>query len=231
VKVLVVDIGGNNVKLLASGRRGVRKVPSGRGLRPGAMVRAVRAATADWSYQAVVVGFPGAVRAGRIAKEPMNLGPGWIGFDFRRAFSRPVRIVNDAMMQALGSYRSRRMLFLGLGTGLGASLVLDGVPQPLELAHLQYREGFTYEDLLGKRGLDRFGKKRWQKLVFEIVPRLYDAFQVDEVVLGGGNTKLLSRLPRHCRGGSNRNAFRGGFRLFAAPARGQRARARRGGRR
>ena len=195
MKVLVVDIGGNNVKLLASGRPEVRKLPSGPSLTPGRMVAAVRKATADWSYGAVAIGFPGQVRAGRIVSEPMNLGRGWVRYDFRHGFGRPVRIINDAAMQALGSYRSGRMLFLGLGTGLGAALVLDGLTQPLEIAHLPYRAGKTYEDFLGKRGLDRAGKKRWRRLVFEIVPRLREAFQVDEVVLGGGNSKLLRALP------------------------------------
>ncbi len=214
VKVLVVDIGGNNVKLLASGRSEVRKLPSGPGLTPGRMVAAIRRLTATWSYRAVAIGFPGQVRAGRIVTEPVNLGRGWVRYDFRRGFGRPVRIVNDAVMQALGSYRKGRLLFLGLGTGLGAALVLEGLAQPLEIAHLPYRAGKSYEDFLGKRGLDRAGKKRWRRLVFEIVPRLREAFQVDEVVLGGGNSKLLRVLPIGCRRGDNKNAFAGGFRLF-----------------
>jgi predicted NBD/HSP70 family sugar kinase len=214
LKVLVVDVGGNNVKLLASGRRDARKVPSGPRLTPSRMVTAVRWATEDWGYDAVAIGYPGQVRDGRIAAEPMNLGRGWTRYDFRRGFRRPVRIINDAVMQALGSYRGGRLLFLGLGTGLGAALVLEGLPQPLEIAHLPYRGGKTYEDFLGKRGFDRAGRKRWRRLVFEIVPRLQAAFQVDEVVLGGGNAKQLRRLPRGCRRGDNRNAFLGGFRLF-----------------
>jgi hypothetical protein len=219
-RVLVVDIGGNNVKLLASGARDVRKVPSGRTLTPGRMVAAVRRATADWRYDAVAIGFPAPTRDGRILKEPVNLGRGWVRYDLRRGFGRPVRLINDAMMQALGSYRRGRLLFLGLGTGLGAALVLDGVPQPLEIAHLPYRTGRTYEDLLGKRGLERAGKKRWRRLVVEIAARLHAAFQVDEVVLGGGNSKLLRSVPPGCRLGSNRDALAGGFRLFAdrAPA-------------
>jgi len=223
-QVLVVDIGGNNVKLLASGEHEVRKVPSGPRLTPGRMVAAVRKATSDWRYRAVAIGFPGPVRRGRILAEPANLGRGWLRCDLRRAFGRPVRIMNDAMMQALGSYRGGRLLFLGLGTGLGAALVLEGVPQPLEIAHLPYRSRMTYEDLLGKRGLARAGKKRWRRLVFEIAPRLHAAFQVDEVVLGGGNSKLLQSLPPGCRRGSNRDALAGGFRMFedgaAAPRRG-----------
>jgi polyphosphate glucokinase len=159
------------------------------------------------------------VRNGRIAKEPVNLGRGWTRYDFREGFSRPVRILNDAVMQALGSYRGGRMLFLGLGTGLGAALVVEGVTQPLEIAHLPYRNGKTYEDFLGKRGQDRMGRKRWRRLVWEIVPRLLEAFQVDEVVLGGGNVKQLKTLPPGCRPGSNAYAFTGGFRLWQDRAR------------
>ena len=227
LKVLVVDVGGNNVKLLASGRRTPRKHPSGPGLTPGRMVAAVRKLTADWSYRAVSIGFPAPVRDGRIVEEPENLGRGWVRYDFRRAFGRPVRIINDAVMQALGSYQGGRLLFLGLGTGLGAALVLEGLPHPLEIAHLPYRGSLTYEDLLGKRGLDELGKKRWRRLVFDIVPRLREAFQVDDVVLGGGNSKLLSTLPRGCRRGDNSHAFTGGFRLWEqrqAPRRRKRAR-------
>jgi predicted NBD/HSP70 family sugar kinase len=218
LKVLVVDVGGNNVKLLATGERDVRKLPSGPAYTPGRMVAAVKKATGDWSYGAVAIGFPAPVRDGRIMAEPVNLGRGWVRFDFRRAFGRPVRIINDAVMQALGSYRKGRLLFLGLGTGLGAALVIDGVTHPLEIAHLPYRDGWTYEDLLGKDALDEVGKKRWRRLVFEIVPRLKAAFQVDEVVLGGGNSKLLAALPAGCRRGDNKNALAGGFRLFADEA-------------
>jgi polyphosphate glucokinase len=214
VKILVVDIGGNNVKLLVTGQSAPRKVPSGPDLTPGRMVAAIRRATAGWRYQAVSVGFPGPVKDGRIAAEPVNLGRGWVRYDFRRGFGRPVRVINDAVMQALGSYRGGRMLFLGLGTGLGAALVIEGLPQPLEIAHLPYRSGKTYEDFLGKDGLDRMGKKGWRRLVAEIVPRLHAAFQVDEVVLGGGNVKQLKTLPPGCRLGANANAFAGGFRLW-----------------
>jgi hypothetical protein len=219
VKVLVVDVGGNNVKLLASGQKAARKLASGPDLTPGRMVAAVKRATAGWRYQAVSVGFPGQVKDGRIAKEPANLGGGWTRYDFRKGFGRPVRILNDAVMQALGSYRGGRMLFLGLGTGLGAALVVAGTPQPLEIAHLPYRSGRTYEDFLGKGGQDRMGRKRWRRLVWEIVPRLHEAFQVDEVVLGGGNVKQLKAFPPGCRPGSNANAFAGGFRLWQDRAR------------
>jgi polyphosphate glucokinase len=231
LKVLVVDVGGNNVKLLATGERDVRKIPSGPSYTPGRMVAAVKKAAADWSYQAVAIGFPAPVRDNKILAEPVNLGRGWVRFDFRRAFGRPVRIINDAVMQALGSYRKGRLLFLGLGTGLGAALVIDGVTHPLEIAHLPYRDGWTYEDLLGKDAYDEVGKKRWRRLVFEIVPRLKAAFQVDEVVLGGGNSKQLAALPAGSRRGDNKNAFAGGFRLFEdrakTPAGGRAARARR----
>jgi len=222
LRVLVVDVGGNNVKLLASGHRSARKIPSGPRLTAARMVRAVRAATRDWRYRVVAMGFPGQVRDGRIAAEPVNLGRGWTRYDFREGFGRPVRIVNDAVMQAIGSYGgARRMLFLGLGTGLGAALVIEGRAHPLEIAHLPYRAGKTYEEFLGKRGLERAGKKRWRRHVFEIVPKLKEAFQVDEVVIGGGNSKQLRVLPPGCRRGDNRHAFTGGFRMFkdAAPMR------------
>jgi len=214
VKILVVDVGGNNVKLLVSGQKTPRKVPSGPNLTPGRMVAAIKKAVAGWKYDAVTIGYPGPVVKGRIAVEPVNLGRGWVRFDFRKAFRRPVRLINDAAMQALGSYDGERELFLGLGTGLGSALVLEGLVQPLEIAHLPYRAGKTYEDFLGKRGLDRMGKKRWRGLVAEIVPRLRAAFQVDEVVLGGGNVKLLKTLPPGARLGSNAHAFAGGFRLW-----------------
>ena len=215
MKILVVDVGGNNLKLLVSGQTTPRKVPSGPTLTAARMAASVRKAVADWKYDAVSIGFPGPVQDGHPAQEPVNLGRGWVRFDYARAFGKPVRLVNDAVMQALGSYRGGRMLFLGLGTGLGAALVFEGIAQPLEIAHLSYRSGKTYEEFLGKDGLDRMGKKRWRGLVAEIVPRLRAAFQVDEVVLGGGNVKLLRLLPPGCRPGSNANAFDGGFRLWA----------------
>ncbi len=213
MKVLVIDVGGNNVKLLATGATEVRKVPSGPRLTPRRMVADVRKATADWRYDAVTIGVPGPVKHGRVAAEPKNIGRGWVRFDYRSAFGKPVRIVNDAVMQALGSYRGGRMLFLGLGTGLGAALVLEGLVQPLEIAHLPYRSGKTYEDFLGKRSLD-LGKKRWRCWVAEIVPKLQEAFQVDEVVLGGGNSKHVKTLPPGARLGDNTRAFAGGFRIW-----------------
>ncbi len=214
--MLVIDVGGNNVKLLASGESAPRKVPSGPSLTARRMVAEVKRATHDWRYDAVTIGVPSPVKNGRVLQEPKNIGRGWTRFDYRRAFRRPVRIVNDAVMQALGSYRGGRMLFLGLGTGLGAALVLEGVVQPLEIAHLPYRNGKSYEDFLGKRSLDRLGKKRWRKLVAEIVPQLRHAFQVDEIVLGGGNVKHLKELPPEARIGGNTRAFQGGFRIWGA---------------
>lgn len=231
MKILVVDIGGNNIKVLVSGQKAPHKIPSGPTLSAARMAAAVRKAVAGTKYDAVTIGFPGPVKGGRPAAEPVNLGRGWVRFDYTRAFGKPVRVINDAAMQALGSHRGGRMLFLGLGTGLGSALVLDGLVQPLEMAHLLYRNGKTYEGFLGKRGLDRVGKKRWRQLVHEIVPRLHHAFQVDEIVLGGGNAKQLKELPPATRLGSNANAFTGGFRLWEdrqKPARGSAAGRRRG---
>ena len=214
MKILVVDVGGNNIKLLVNGQKTSCKVPSGPTLSAARMAAAVKKSMAGSNYDAVTIGFPGPVKNGRPAAEPVNLGRGWVRFDYARAFGKPVRVVNDAVMQALGSYRGGRMLFLGLGTGLGAALVIEGIPQPLEIAHLPYRSGKTYEGFLGKRALDRMGKKRWRQIVGEIIPRLHHAFQVDEIVLGGGNVKLLKALPPATRLGSNANAFTGGFRLW-----------------
>jgi predicted NBD/HSP70 family sugar kinase len=224
VRILVVDIGGNNVKLLATGHQVPRKVPSGPDLTPARMMAGIKEAIPDWKYDVVTVGYPGAVKNGRPALEPKNLGKGWVRYNFRRAFGKPVRIINDAAMQALGSYAGGRMLFLGLGTGLGAALVLEGLVQPLEIAHLSYRSGLTYEQFLGKRAQDRMGKKRWRKMVDEIVAALLYAFQVDEVVLGGGNAKQLKKVPPGARLGANKNAFAGGYRLWKDPMAGKRSR-------
>ena len=213
--VLVLDIGGTHVKLLASGRRVPVQLESGPRLTPQRLVANVRAATAGWRYDAISIGYPGPVVRGRPVAEPHNLARGWRRFDFARAFGCPVRIVNDAAMQALGSYDGGRMLFLGLGTGLGTALVDDGVLLPLELAHLPFRDGLTYEDHVGIRGLERFGLARWRKHVAEVAELLRVALVADHVVLGGGNVHKLARLPAHCRRGDNRNAFRGGFRLWA----------------
>ena len=213
-KVLVIDVGGTNIKILATGKRTSRKVASGPDMTARDMAEAVRKLAADWSYDVVALGYPGAVRAGRPAAEPKNLGKGWIGFNFEKAFDCPVKVINDAAMQALGSYDGGRMLFLGLGTGLGSALITDGVVVPMELAHLRYRKGRTYEDYVGLRGLKRFGKKKWRRYVMDIVTALKNALQADHVVLGGGNAKRLKRLPKDVRLGDNEHAFTGGFRLW-----------------
>jgi len=213
-QVLAIDIGGTNVKLLATGQREVRKIPSGPALTASEMAKQVKAAVKDWDYDLVSIGYPGPVVQGRPLSDPHNLAPGWVKFDYRKALGKPVKIINDAAMQALGSYKKGRMLFLGLGTGLGSAMIVDGVLQPMELAHLPYKKGRTYEDYLGKRGLDRLGKKKWQKNVFAVVGQLRQAMQADDVVLGGGNAKNLDRVPPGVRLGSNRNAFIGGFRMW-----------------
>ena len=212
--ILVVDVGGTHVKLFATGRPDRVKLDSGPTLTAERMVAAVQQATSDWTYDVVSIGYPGPVRHGRPAAEPQNLGPGWVGFDFAARFGRPVRMINDAAMQALGSYEGGRMLFLGLGTGLGTALVVDGIVQPLELAHLPYRRGHTFEDYVGAAGLERLGRRRWRHYVADVTERLAEAMQVDYVVLGGGNSKKLDGLPRGARLGANANAFAGGFRLW-----------------
>ena len=214
MKVLVIDVGGTNVKLLATGQEEVRKVPSGPGLTARQMADEVLPAVAGWEYEAVTIGYPGPVVHGRILSEPKNLGPGWAGFDFAAALGRPVKLINDAAMQALGSYDGGKMLFLGLGTGLGCCLILDNVIAPLEMAHLPYKKKRTFEDYVGERGLRRLGRRKWQAAVEDVVTRFKDALVADYVVLGGGNAKKLMRLPPHCRPGDNRNAFAGGFRLW-----------------
>jgi len=213
VNVLAVDIGGTHVKILATGQDEPRKFVSGPKLTPDAMVTGVKKLAKGWKYDAVSIGYPGPVLHGRPLLEPHNLSKGWVGFDYRGAFGRPVKIVNDAAMQALGSYEGGKMLFLGLGTGLGTAMVVDGVVEPMELGHLPYRKG-TYEDYVGLRGLEKRGKKKWRKHVALVVERLAAALEPDEVVLGGGNVKKLKELPPSCRAGDNANAFAGGFRLW-----------------
>jgi polyphosphate glucokinase len=213
MKVLVIDIGGTGVKLLATGQDTPRKFPSGPDLTPEQMVAGVVKAAAGWKYEAVSVGYPGPVLHGRPLLDPVNLGPGWVGFDFAAALGCPVKVVNDAAMQALGSYEGGKMLFLGLGTGLGSAMIVDGVIEPMELAHLPYRKA-TFEDYVGIRGLKRLGKKKWRRAVFDVVARLTAALEPDDVVLGGGNVKRLKELPSNCRAGDNANAFLGGFRLW-----------------
>jgi predicted NBD/HSP70 family sugar kinase len=214
MNVLVLDIGGTNVKMGLTGQEEVRKVPSGPDLTPQAMAERVKETVKEWNYDAVSVGFPAPVVRGHILQEPANLGPGWLGFNFEEAFGKPVRVLNDAAMQALGSYEGGRMLFLGLGTGLGTTLVIDNLVAPMELAHLPYRKKRTYEDYVGERGLRRLGRKKWQAFVEDVVRRFKAAFVVDYVVLGGGNSKKLLRLPPNSRLGDNRNAMLGGFRLW-----------------
>jgi polyphosphate glucokinase len=217
MNVLAIDVGGTNIKLLATGREGRRKFPSGPKMTAKLMVDEVRKVAADWKYDVVSIGYPGVVFDNHILTEPYNLGKGWAGFDFERAFGRPVKIINDAAMQALGSYKGGRMLFLGLGTGLGSAMIIDGHLQPMELAHLPYRKG-TYEDYVGLRGLKHYGKKKWQKYVADVVAKLAAALEPDDIVLGGGNVKLLKSLPPGCRAGSNANAFIGGYRLWEGTA-------------
>lgn len=213
-KVLVIDIGGTHVKVLATGQCEPRKVLSGPAMTPAKMVNAVMAMTTGWKFDLVSMGYPGPVVLGKPLHEPWNLGGGWVGFNFGKAFNRPVKIINDAAMQALGSYRGGRMLFLGLGTGLGSAMVVDGFVQPMELAHLPYKKGKTYEDYIGLRGLKRSGKKKWRRHVSDIVKCLQSALEPDYVVLGGGNAKKLKDLPKGAERGDNANAFRGGFRLW-----------------
>jgi polyphosphate glucokinase len=216
IKVLVVDVGGTSIKLLATGQKEARKFPSGPKMTPEAMVRVAKKTAKDWDYDVVSIGYPGPVVHGRPLREPHNLAPGWVNFDFQHAFGRPVRIVNDAAMQALGSYQGGRMLFLGLGTGLGSAMIVDGSLEPMELAHLPYKNGKTYEDYVGLRGLERLGRKKWQQHVCKVVRQLRDALVAEEVVLGGGNVKKLEQLPPGTRLGTNANAFVGGFRIWRA---------------
>jgi polyphosphate glucokinase len=212
-KVLVVDVGGTSVKILATGHSEHRSFLSGPMLTPRRMVSEVKKLSADWTYDAVSIGYPGPVLCGRPIAEPYNLGGGWVGFDFGAAFSCPVRVINDAAMQAMGSYKGGKMLFLGLGTGLGSTMIVDGIVEPMELGHLPYKKG-TYEDYIGKAGLERRGKKKWRRDVADVVARLIAALEPDDTVLGGGNVHKLKVLPPHCRAGENDNAFRGGFRLW-----------------
>jgi hypothetical protein len=214
MKVLVIDVGGSSIKVSTNGRKDPIKIPSGPELTAADMASAVKEATTDWEYEAVSIGYPGPVVHGRPAAEPKNLGAGWVRFDYHKAFGKPVKVVNDAAMQALGSYQGGRMLFLGLGTGLGSALVADGVLEPLELAHLPYRNGRTYEDYVGLRGYKRLGRKKWQAHVEKVVELLKRGLQVDYVMLGGGQTKNLKRLPSGVRLGNNSHAIRGGIRLW-----------------
>ena len=213
MNVLVIDVGGNHVKILATGQKQSREFPSGPALTAKQMVGGVKKLARDWKYDAVSIGYPGPVIRNRPLAEPYNLGRGWMGYDFEAAFKRPVKVVNDAAMQALGSYKGGKMLFLGLGTGLGSAMIVDGTVEPMELGHLPYKKR-TFEDYAGVRGYDRLGKKKWRQHVADVIARLIAALEPEDVVLGGGNVKQLKKLPPGCRAGDNANAFLGGFRLW-----------------
>jgi len=220
VNVLVIDIGGTHVKILATGQDKPREFASGPKLTPQQMVAGVKNLARGWKFDVISMGYPGLVLRDRVVAEPHNLGRGWLHFDFEGAFGRPVKIVNDAAMQALGSYKGGKMLFLGLGTGLGSALVVDGIVEPMELGHLPYKKG-TYEKYVGQRGLEKRGKKKWRRHVEDVVASLTAALEPEDVVLGGGNVRMLKELPTGCRAGDNANAFLGGFRLWEEAAGGK----------
>jgi predicted NBD/HSP70 family sugar kinase len=213
-RILVIDVGGSHVKFRLGARGQIRRFVSGSDMTAADMVRQVRKLARDLSYDAVSIGYPGLVLRGRVAADPYNMGPGWCGYDFEKAFGRPVRVINDATMQALGSYEGGRMLFLGLGTGLGATLILDGTVEPMEIGHMPYKRGRTFEDYVGERGRKRLGNKKWRKAVAEVVARLKEVLETDYVVLGGGNAVRLKELPEGARLGDNLNAFKGGLHLW-----------------
>ena len=221
MNVLVVDIGGTRVKILATGQEQLREFPSGPQLTPRQLVAGVKKLAKDWRYDAVSIGYPGVVLGNRPVADPYHLGKGWAGFDFEAAFKEPVKVVNDAAMQALGSYKHGKMLFLGLGTGLGSAMVVNGIVEPMELGHLPYRKR-TFEDYVGVAGRARLGQKKWEEAVKDVMARLIAALEPEDVVLGGGNVKNLKRLPPGCRAGDNANAFVGGFRLWGKNNRGNR---------
>lgn len=215
MNILAIDIGGTHIKLGYSAHPGEkRKFDSGLEMTPQKMLENIKPLTEDWPYEAVSIGYPGAVLGGKPVHEPHNLGEGWVGFDFAGAFGCQLKLVNDAAMQALGNYRGGKMLFLGLGTGLGSALIVDGIIEPLELAHLPYKKGKTFEDYVGVHGLEDRGKKKWRKSVHDVVERLRAALEPEDVVLGGGNAKLLEDLPEGTRQGDGMAAFTGGFRLW-----------------
>ena len=228
MKALVVDVGGTHVKILATGQKKPREFPSGPTLTAKEMVGGVKKLARDWKYDAISIGYPGVVVRNRPVAKPFNLGRGWAGFDFETAFKCPVKVMNDAAMQALGSYEGGKMLFLRLGTGLGSAMVVDGIVEPMELGHLPYRR-HTFEDYVGVRGRDRLGKKKWEQAVRDVIARLISALEPEDVVLGGGNAKNLKKLPAGCRAGDNANAFVGGFRLWQKTGRGNGNTSRRSG--
>ena len=213
MNVLVIDIGGSNIKILATGQPDRIKIPSGSDFKPENLVPLVKDAAKDWSYDVISIGFPGVVKLGKIAADPVNMGNGWMGFDFEKAFGCPVRIINDAAMQALGSYEGGKLLFMGFGTGLGTAMVFEDLILPLEGGHLPFKQG-SFETHVGYAALKKLGKKKWKEHVYLTIEHFRHCFQPDEIVLGGGNSKLLEEIPANCRLGSNKNAFAGGFRLW-----------------
>lgn len=216
MKILVIDIGGTNVKVKANNAEERRKIPSGDFMTPELLVEKVKENTQDWDYDYISIGFPSVVKNGQIVQEPVNIGKGWVGFDFEAAFGKPVRILNDAAMQALGSYQGGTLLFMGFGTGMGTAVIVDGKVLPTELAHLPYKKG-SYEEYVGVRGLEKIGLKKWQKHVLNIVDLFSKAIRPDDIVLGGGNSKYLTEIPEGCRLGNNKLAFEGGLRMWEMP--------------
>lgn len=214
MKILTIDIGGTNIKAKIEGPEERRKFPSGPQTTPEIFVEGVNQLVSDWEFDVISIGFPGIIKEGKIINEPANLGQGWVGFDFGKAFGKPIKLMNDAAMQALGSYQgSGTLLFLGLGTGLGSAIVVDGTVLPMELAHLSYRSG-TFEDYVGYRGLEKYGQEKWQEHVFAVVERFRAAFLPTDIVLGGGKSKHLTEVPAGCRLGTNKLAYEGGFKLW-----------------
>jgi len=229
LRVLVIDVGGSHVKTRVSGKREMRQFESGPRLTARQMVKRVHELAGEWVYDVVSIGYPGIVLHGKLFTEPVHLGGGWVGFDFAKALGRPTRVLNDAAMQAIGSYEGGRMLYLGLGTGLGSALIVDGIVAPMELAHLMFKKGRSYEDYVGDSGRRRLGEKKWRKIVGEVVQQLSTVLEADYVVIGGGNARKLRRLPKNARLGNNDFAFIGGFRVWHASARqGRRGRKRAG---
>jgi polyphosphate glucokinase len=212
--VLAIDVGGSHVKILTSAGGEMRRTASGPSLTPDQVVASVKKLAEGLDYDVISMGYPGPLRDNKPSLDPFNLGKGWNGYDFSAAFGKPVKLVNDALMQAIGSYDGGRMLFLGLGTGLGAAMIIKNVGQPMELAHLPYKKGASFEDYVGERGLEKRGKRKWRKYVFDVVNRLRAALQPDYIVIGGGNVDKLDELPEKSRRGDNTRAFEGGFRLW-----------------
>jgi polyphosphate glucokinase len=213
--VLAIDVGGSHVKILSSAGGEERRVESGPEMTAQKMIDAVKTLAEGMHFDVVSIGYPGPVSHNKAIIEPRNLGKGWVGCDFAKAFGKPVKLVNDALMQAIGSYEGGRMLFLGLGTGLGAAMIVDNIAEPMELAHLPYKKGRSFEDYVGEAALEKYGKKKWRKYVFDVVERLTAALEPDYVVIGGGNVAKLDELPPKARRGDNANAFKGGFRLWS----------------